>query len=187
MNFTIFMKLTIFIKINTYIKLIKYSLRATMSEHEFFTFREYMRKDPELLSACAEDYVEMIYRLSRENGFTRVNDLAAALNVQPPSVTKMIQKLAELKLIKYEKYGVVMLEPSGVDLGMALLKRHNLIESFLMFLNVSEGLLEETEKMEHTINSEVLGGMKDIVDFFHENPTLLQKFNEYRDVRHRCS
>ena len=68
--------------------------------NEFFTFREYMRKDQELLTPSAEDYMEMIYRLSQKNGFTRVNDLASALNVQPPSVTKMIQKLAELKLIK---------------------------------------------------------------------------------------
>lgn len=156
-----------------------------MSDHEFFTFREYMRKDPELLSASAEDYVEMIYRLSRENGFTRVNDLATALNVQPPSVTKMIQKLSELKLIKYEKYGVIMLESSGDELGTALLKRHNLIESFLTFLNVSQGLLEETEKMEHTINAEVLCGIKDIVDFFHENLVLLQQFNDYRNLRLR--
>jgi Mn-dependent DtxR family transcriptional regulator len=144
-----------------------------------------MRKDPELLSASAEDYVEMIYRLSRENGFTRVNDLATALNVQPPSVTKMIQKLSELKLIKYEKYGVIMLESSGDELGTALLKRHNLIESFLTFLNVSQGLLEETEKMEHTINAEVLCGIKDIVDFFHENLVLLQQFNDYRNLRLR--
>ena len=76
-----------------------------MCEREFFTFREYMRKDRELLSPSAEDYMEMIYRLSADKGFTRVNDLASALNVQPPSVTKMIQKLADLKLIKYEKYG----------------------------------------------------------------------------------
>lgn len=156
-----------------------------MSEHEFFTFREYMRKDQDLLSPSAEDYMEMVYRLSNENGFTRVNDLASALNVQPPSVTKMVQKLSDLKLIKYEKYGVIMLEARGIEIGKALLKRHNLIERFLQFLNIKEGLLEETEKIEHTINEEILNGIKDLVDFFHVYPDLLERLNEYRNDRNK--
>ena len=149
-------------------------------KNEFFTFREYMIKDQELLTPSAEDYMEMIYRLSLENGFTRVNDLASALNVQPPSVTRMIQKLAELNLIKYEKYGVIMLQPYGMEIGKALLERHNLIEKFLRVLNITEGLLEETEKIEHTINEDTLNGIKDLVDFFTDHPKVLAKFNEYR-------
>jgi Mn-dependent DtxR family transcriptional regulator len=154
-----------------------------MSEHEFYTFREYMRKDQEILSASAEDYMEMIFRLSKENGFTRVNDLAAALNVQPPSVTKMIQKLADIKLIKYEKYGVIMLEPKGVELGKALLNRHNLIERFLTILNIKEGLLESTEKMEHTISNEILLGIHDLIDFFDENNDIKEYFLAYRSSK----
>jgi len=149
-------------------------------ENEFFTFREYMRKDQELLTPSAQDYMEMIYRLSLENGFTRVNDLASALNVQPPSVTKMVQKLAEINLIKYEKYGVIMLQPHGVEIGKALLERHNLVEKFLRVLNITDGLLEETEKIEHTINEEILSGIKDLVNFFTDHPEVLTKFNEYR-------
>lgn len=151
-----------------------------MSDKEFYTFSEYMRKDQELLSPSAEDYLEMIYRLSQKQGFTRVNDLAGALNVQPPSVTKMVQKLSEMNLIDYEKYGVIMLKENGSELGKALLYRHNLIESFLKLLNITEGILAETEKMEHTINDEILAGLKDLLDFFEENPDILEKFNQYR-------
>ncbi|MGB8451219.1 MAG: iron dependent repressor, metal binding and dimerization domain protein [Anaerocolumna sp.] len=154
-----------------------------MSEHEFFTFREYMRKDQEGLSASAEDYMEMIFRLSKENGFTRVNDLASALNVQPPSVTKMIQKLADINLIKYEKYGVIMLEPNGIELGKALLNRHNLIERFLTILNIKDGLLESTEKMEHTISNEILLGIHDLIDFFDKNNDVVEKFSIYRNSK----
>ena len=156
-----------------------------MSNQEFYTFSEYMRKDQETLSPSAQDYLEMIYRLSREQGFTRVNDLAAALNVQPPSVTKMIQKLSEMNLIKYEKYGVIMLEQEGSVLGEELLNRHNLLMAFLSILNIKEGLLAVTEKMEHTINAEILSGIKDLVDFFTDNPELLVEFNRYRDREHK--
>lgn len=57
-------------------------------QEKFFTFSQYMKNDTNIISASAEDYIEMIYRLSLKNGFTRVNELAISLNVQPPSVTK---------------------------------------------------------------------------------------------------
>jgi Mn-dependent DtxR family transcriptional regulator len=139
-----------------------------------------MRKDHELLSPSAEDYMEMIYRLSKKRGFTRVNDLATALNVQPPSVTKMIQKLSEMKLIKYEKYGVIILEEQGKTLGKELLNRHNIIMEWLTILNISDGLLAETEKIEHTINGEILLGIQNLVSFFNENPKILNEFKQYR-------
>lgn len=154
-----------------------------MSDQEFYTFSEYMRKDQEMLSPSAEDYMEMIYRLSKKQGFTRVNDLSSALNVQPPSVTKMIQKLSEMKLIKYEKYGVIMLEQEGKILGKELLNRHNLVMDLLKILNINEGLLAETEKIEHTINPEILSGIKDLLDFFNDFPELLNEFNHYRSSR----
>lgn len=122
----------------------------------------------------------MIYRLSKNQGFTRVNDLATALNVQPPSVTKMIQKISEMEFIKYEKYGVIMLEQKGKTIGKALLDRHNLIEEFLRLLNITEGLLAETEKMEHTINDDILSGIKDLVDFFLKDPELRERWDRYR-------
>lgn len=159
--------------------LCKVWIGVCMPEEEFFTFREYMRKEGETLSASAEDYMEMIYRLSREYGFTRVNDLAEALNVQPPSVTKMIQKLSEMDLLKYEKYGVIMLKDKGVKLGNALLDRHNCVETFLKLIDIHDGLLEGTEKIEHTINGEILVGLNRLIGFFGENPQIYQQFKDY--------
>ncbi|MGN6715009.1 metal-dependent transcriptional regulator [Anaerocolumna jejuensis] len=152
-----------------------------MSDQEFYTFREYLRSDHEDLSPSAEDYLEMIYRLARDSGYTRAGDLAQALNVQPPSVTSMVKKLAELSLIKYEKYGVITLEPRGVIKGKALLTRHNLVENFLKFLDIKNGLLEETEKIEHTMNEEILCGIQDLLDFFENNTEMNDKFRQYRN------
>lgn len=151
-----------------------------MPNDEFYTFGEYIRKAQGCLSPSAEDYMEMIYRLSLDKGFTRTNDLASALNVQPPSVTKMVQRLAELKLIKYEKYGVIILEDAGNELGKVLLNRHNTIERFISFLNIKDDILEKTEKMEHTISEDVLKGIEELLKFFSDKPELLKEFDEYR-------
>lgn len=151
-----------------------------MGSEDFFTFREYMKKEYDLLTASMEDYLEMIYRLSRDSGFTRIHELATSLNVQPPSATKMVQKLAELKLVNYEKYGIIILTEQGKLMGGTLLERHNTIESFLKLIGISQGVLEETEKIEHTISPETLEYLKDFIDFIKQNPQFISSFDNYR-------
>ncbi|MGE5416556.1 MAG: metal-dependent transcriptional regulator [Acidobacteriota bacterium] len=148
-----------------------------MSDQDFYTFREYMRKDDEL-TASMEDYLEMIYRLSRKDGFTRIHDLAEALNVQPPSATKMVQKLADLDAVAYRKYGVVVLNEKGLMLGKALMARHQIVEDFLKILGITENLLEETEKIEHTISPTTLNSLASLVKFLRARPSLLLEFEE---------
>ena len=154
-------------------------------EKEFFTFREYMKREDYLLTASMEDYLEMIFRLSREPGFTRIHDLAAALNVQPPSATKMVQKLAEIGVVNYEKYGMIMLSEKGRKMGEALLERHQIIEDFLKLLGLSENVLEETEKIEHTISPQTLERLTDFVQFLKKKPDLITEFASYRKTEGR--
>lgn len=151
-----------------------------MMNKEFHTFREYMKKDEDLLTASMEDYLEMIYRLSKDSGFTRINDLSAALNVQPPSATRMVQKLAEIGTLDYEKYGVIVLNKKGKNLGRSLLERHQTIEDFLKMLGITENILVETEKIEHTISTQTLKCLADFVEFFKHRPEVLNEFESFR-------
>lgn len=157
-----------------------------MNSNDFYTFSEYMKKNENTLTASMQDYLEMIYRLSINSGFTRIHELSQALNVQPPSATRMVQRLAELKLIKYEKYGVIMLQENGKKLGEALLKRHNNIEIFLKAMGVSEtSILEETEKIEHTISHKTMICFGYFVSFMHENLEFEKAFLNYRNLREK--
>ena len=133
-----------------------------MYEKKFHTFKEDMERP---LTASMEDYIEMTYRLSKENGYTRINDLATNLNVKPSSATKMIQKLADMGYLNYQKYGIIVLKPKGYALGENLLNRHNTVEEFLKLLKVKdENLLYETEKIEHTISDDTLECIKMFLD-----------------------
>lgn len=153
-------------------------------DKDFYTFSEYMKKEEDSLIASMEDYLEMIYRLSEKNGFTRINELSAALNVQPPSATKMVQKLSELKLIKYEKYGVIMLEEKGRQLGERLIKRHNVIADFLGLLGVPDvEILTETEKIEHTVSESTMKCFNDFICFMEVNPDIKRQFLLYAGNR----
>lgn len=151
-----------------------------MDNNDFYTFSEYMKKEDNSLTASMEDYLEMIYRLSANTGFTRIHELSDALNVQPPSATNMVKKLGELKLLNYEKYGVVILENSGKVLGEALLKRHNTVEEFLRLIGVSESqVLEETEKVEHTLSIDTLKCIERHIRFMKDNPDISNKLKIY--------
>lgn len=149
--------------------------------NDFYTFREYMNRVDEKLTASTEDYLEMICRLSLDKGYTRVSELSGALNVQPPAATRMVQKLAELKLIKYEKYGVLVLDETGKQMGDYLLQRHDVIDKFLKILGVSDGQrLEATEKIEHTISKETLHCISLFIEFVEANPRFLTSYNLFR-------
>ena len=124
----------------------------------------------------------MIYRLSGEKGYTRTHNLSDALNVQPPSATKMIQKMSELKLVNYEKYGIITLTAKGEEIGRALLKRHMIVEEFLKFIGITKNILEETEKIEHTISVDTLQRLSNLTAFLKDNPHILQAFEDFQSL-----
>jgi Mn-dependent DtxR family transcriptional regulator len=135
----------------------------------------------ECLTASTEDYLEMICRLSEGKGYTRVSELSGALNVQPPAATRMVQKLAEMKLIKYEKYGVLVPDEEGKRIGDYLLLRHEIIDRFLKMLGVEDAhRLEATEKMEHTISRETLRCISLFLEFTGENPRFVAAYTLFK-------
>jgi Mn-dependent DtxR family transcriptional regulator len=157
-----------------------------MDNEFFYTFNEYMKKDDSLLTASMEDYLEMIYRLSLNTGFTRIHELSQTLNVQPPSATKMVQRLSQLHLLKYEKYGVLILEEEGRKLGAELLRRHLIIEDFIRIIGVDNAkILEEAEKIEHTLSQETTNRFEDFVAFIRVNPDIITRYAAFMHVRNR--
>ncbi|TCL55237.1 DtxR family iron (metal) dependent repressor [Kineothrix alysoides] len=156
-----------------------------MKSSDFHTFNEYMKKDDSSLTASMEDYIEMISRLSAKNGFTRINELSQALNIQPSSATKMVQRLSEMGYIKYEKYSVLFLEEKGKEIGDWLIKRHMIIENFMRIIGVdSSMILEETEKIEHTLSNETTACIESLIDFFDNSPDIISRFKAYRTERY---
>ncbi|HHY75464.1 MAG TPA: helix-turn-helix domain-containing protein [Firmicutes bacterium] len=146
-------------------------------DEEFRTFRGYSLQDEEQdLTPSMEDYIEMLYRLASNGKPVRLGDLSSALSVQPPSATRMAQRLHEQGYVRYEKYGTVELTPLGLSVGRQLLERHNLIESFLRLLGVSENALRDTERIEHLISDELVSRMEALIQYAKLEPKWLAQF-----------
>ncbi|MGI6144748.1 MAG: transcriptional regulator MntR [Peptococcia bacterium] len=140
-------------------------------QQDFYTVRGYslLKQEEKQLTPSMEDYLEMSYRLTLEKGYARIGDLAEALHVQPPSASKMMQKLTELGYVQYEKYGLIELTSKGNELGRYLLKRHQIVEKLLILIGVTDNLLEQTEKIEHNLSAKTLEKIETLVLFLEDN------------------
>ncbi len=153
-----------------------------MVDKEFHTVRGYqlLEQNKRHLTSAMEDYLEMIYRNSREEGYLRIGQLADLLNVRAPSASKMVQRLSELGLLKFRKYGIITMNDNGKEIGKYLLERHRLLENFLRLLGCEENLLEQTELMEHVIKPDLLRHIQILTDFFLEEEACMDRYLEYR-------
>jgi DtxR family Mn-dependent transcriptional regulator len=159
----------------------------TFLNEEFHTFRNYqLQKQGQeqfsfRMTASMEDYLEMIYRHCLKDGFIRTNQLAGQLNVQASSVTKIVQKLAALGLLDYQKYSVIQLTDKGRSLGCYLLSRHLIVENFLRIIGVSSDfLLRDTEMIEHQLSNSTVQKIKQLYLFLKNNPHVLKQFQQYQ-------
>lgn len=153
------------------------------NNREFHTVRGYQLIDREekMISPAMEDYLEMIYRNSLEEGYMRINTLSDLLNVKPSSATKMVQKLTELGMLDYKKYGIIFLTDKGKELGEFLLNRHNIIEKFLKSIGISENILVETELIEHNISVNTLYNIDLLNKFLETNPDIIDEFMKFKE------
>lgn len=151
---------------------------------EFHTVRGYeiLGKGKKLLTNSMEDYLEMIYRSSIKEGYTRINILADALNVQASSATKMVQKLTKLGFLDYEKYGIIQLTEDGKEIGSFLLKRHKTIEDFLKIIGLEENILLNTELIEHNVTKDALYKIEMLNSFLENHTDIKEKYKEYRKL-----
>jgi len=159
----------------------KKGVKEMNNSGEFHTVRGYeiLGKGKKLLTNSMEDYLEMIYRSSIKEGYTRINILADALNVQASSATKMVQKLTKLGFLDYEKYGIIQLTEDGKEIGSFLLKRHKTIEDFLKIIGLEENILLNAELIEHNVTKDALYKIENLNNFFRDNPEISEKFRKY--------
>jgi len=109
-----------------------------------------------MISRAMEDYLKAIYQSAADKDKVSTSNLAQQMNCSPASVTNMLQKLSELKLVEYEPYQGVTLTPAGRKVALEILRHHRLIELYLKdVLGYSwDKVHAEAEQLEHVISEE---------------------------------
>lgn len=111
-----------------------------------------------MLSKTEENYIKAIYKISQtESKNVSTNAISKLIQTKAASVTDMLQRLSEKKLVNYEKYKGVNLTDEGKRIATQLIRKHRLWEVFLVKkLHFSwEEVHDIAEELEH-INSNKL-------------------------------
>ncbi|WP_268224457.1 metal-dependent transcriptional regulator [Sinomicrobium oceani] len=116
-------------------------------------------------SLTEENYLKAIYSLSADRGTVNVNDLSKRLDIRMPTVTSMMKKLAERKLVRYEKYKPVSLTPKGEKAAMYVVRKHRLTEMFLVEIMGFgwEEVHDIAEQIEHVKSAEFFRKMDELL------------------------
>lgn len=115
-----------------------------------------------LASQTVENYLKTIYlaqtALSSSKEFVPMGQLASSLGVVPGTATTMVKTLSESGLVRYEPYVGVRLTASGEKLASLVLRRHRLIELFLVkVLGMSwADVHDEAEQLEHAVSERLI-------------------------------
>ncbi|AEN07203.1 metal-dependent transcriptional regulator [Halolamina sp.] len=111
-----------------------------------------------MLSTAMEDYLKAIYVLQSEEGPpVATSAIAEYLEKTPPTVTSMMEKLADRGLIEREKYRGVELSEEGRTVALEVIRHHRIVEAYLAeHLDYDwADVHEEADTLEHHISEEL--------------------------------
>ena len=127
-----------------------------------------------------EDYLEVIAELVELKGYATTLDISRFMNVSPPSVTKMLQKLDEKKYLEYEKYHGINLTDVGKQVADTIRRKHSILLEFFEILNVGKGIAnQDTEGLEHHLNDKTIRQLRKFITFLKSNPKIIKQFREF--------
>jgi len=115
-----------------------------------------------------ENYLKAIFQAQIGRGgaeLVPMGQLASALGVVPGTATTMVKTLSESGLVKYEPYAGVRLTAAGEKLAAMVLRRHRLIELFLvqvMGMSWTE-VHDEAEHLEHAVSERLIARIDEML------------------------
>lgn len=127
-----------------------------------------------MATSTVEDYLKHILLEEQHDpeALVPMGQIAGALKVAPGTVTAMVKTLADSGLVTYEPYSGVRLTPSGKQLATHVLRRHRLIELFLvqvMGMDWTE-VHSEAEELEHAVSERLIQRMDEMLGFPSSDP-----------------
>lgn len=110
----------------------------------------------------SDDYLKAIYHHTEwQDSPITPSQLAAVLGLAPSSVTEMVKKLAAQGLVTHRPYGPVSLTAAGNRRAAGVIRRHRLIETWLVreFDYAWDEVHDEAEVLEHALSDRLLEGI----------------------------
>jgi len=131
-------------------------------------------------SATREDYLEIISELVDLKGYATTLDISRYMNVSPPSVTGMLQKLDENGYLEWEKYHGINLTEKGKQTANMIRQKHGLLLDFFEILGVGIDIAnQDIEGIEHHLNPKTIRQLRKFITFLKSNPKIIDEFCQF--------
>lgn len=111
------------------------------------------------ISPVTQDYLKTIWSATEwDDPPITASELAAKFGTTPAAVTDVVQRLAAQGLVKYQRYKPVRLTEQGERLAIGMVRRHRLLEMFLVnSLGYGwEEVHDEAERLEHAVSDDLI-------------------------------
>ncbi len=117
-----------------------------------------------IIKESAENYLETIYMLKKQNGSVRSVDVAHHLGFSKPSVSVAMKSFREDGYVTLDEHGGLLLTDKGMAVATRVYEKHKVIAKALMLLGVSEQTAyNDSCKIEHIISDETFEKIKQFI------------------------
>jgi DtxR family Mn-dependent transcriptional regulator len=118
-------------------------------------------------STAEENYIKAIFHLQQADENVTTNEVAAELNTKPASVTDMLKKLKQKKILNYEKYQGFRLSAEGKKIALTIVRKHRLWEYFLVEKLAFgwDEVHEMAEELEHLASTKLIDKLDAFLGF----------------------
>jgi len=137
------------------------------------------------ISLKQQIYLETIYDLSMSEGHAHVKSIAERLSIRMPSVTEVMRKLADKKLINYDVRKNISLTDEGKRIAKELDKRHSVLADFFAKILGCPASKAQTMacKVEHVVDADFCDRLAGFASFFRDKEEngveLIKEFKDF--------
>ena len=124
------------------------------------------------MNSIRQDYIQAIYRLSKERGYTSNKNISEYFSISKPSVSEMVKKLIEDGLVIQEK-NKIFLSDLGDKEAKGILSKHRIWECFLVDVLGLRGEIvhDQSDLLEHVTSDEMFAALNKFLAY----PTISPK------------
>lgn len=123
------------------------------------------------MNSIRQDYIQAIYRLSKDKGYTSNKNISDYFSISRPSVSEMIKKLVEDGLVIQDKTKIFLSE-AGDKRAKEVLSKHRIWECFLVDVLDLDGSIvhDQSDLLEHVTSDEMFAALNKFLAYPKKSP-----------------